>query len=116
MGASISRVLALSGAALACVSAFPQGAGAEPGWQTAARAERNILDAPRALARRSAGLVDRRTNLVRQNVAVACVGTGPHRGAAYARFDCTVRYRSIAIALLYLAQPRNGFELHDPRR
>ncbi len=82
------------------------------GWHTRTTAERNILHAPRALARWNPALVDQRTHLVRTHVAVACTGRGRQRKGRFERFACVVRFGKIRISMIYVAQSRNGFELH----
>lgn len=93
--------------------AIPSTAAASSGWHTRAQAERNILNAPRALKRWSSQLVNPKTLVVRQNVSVTCRGLGPvHVGERFTRFTCTIRYHSVRFRVIYAAQLSNGFELH----
>jgi hypothetical protein len=91
---------------------LPSVAAARPGWHTRAQAERNILNAPRALRNWAPGLVNPKTLVVRQNVSVICRGLdSSHPSARFSRFSCTVTYRSLRVRMLYVAQTANGFEL-----
>lgn len=99
-------------AAFGLVLLFPSLAAARPGWHTRAQAERNILNAPRALSHWSPALVDPKTLVVRQNVSVACRGVSqPHDGDRFTRFSCIVTYHNVRLRMLYAAQTANGFEL-----
>jgi hypothetical protein len=99
---SLITSLALAGAAVSQAAVA---------WHTKAQAERNILNAPRALARWNKSLVNPETHLVRRNVAVACSGVGRERAGRFNRFECVVRYRLIRVKMTYLALFSNGFEL-----
>ncbi len=99
-------------ATFALLLLFPAAAAARPGWHTRAQAERNVLNAPRALRHWSATLVNPKTLVVRQNVSVACRGIGRSLGGTrFTRFGCVVKYRTVHVRMLYIAQTANGFEL-----
>jgi len=80
-------------------------------WHTKAQAERNILNAPRALARWNKEFVNPETHLVRRNVAVRCTGVGRERAGRFNRFACVVGYKTLRVKMTYLALFSNGFEL-----
>jgi hypothetical protein len=95
---------------------FPSAAAAHPGWHTRGQAERNIVNAPRALRHWSRALVNPETLVVRPNVSVTCRGLGQVRGRRrFTRFACIVRYHDVRLRLTYTAQTSNGFELHGRR-
>jgi len=85
-------------------------------WHTKAQAERNILNAPRALARWNKAFVNPETHLVRRNVVVRCSGLGHSRAGRFNRFSCTVRYRQVTARMTYLALFSNGFELRGRKQ
>ena len=104
---SRNTVIALLVAAVTSVSAS-----AAVGWHTRAKAERNILHAPRALARWNSTLINPQTHLVRTHVTVTCRGLGRAHGTRFARFRCIVRFKRLRIRMTYVAQTDHGFELH----
>jgi hypothetical protein len=84
-------VVSTAGSTLAVASAAPP-------WRrvsvhTKAEAEQNVLRAVphRWSHKRMNWLLDRRTQLVRNNVQVVCSGRGVHLEARYQLFVCTVR-------------------------
>jgi hypothetical protein len=87
-------------------------ASAAVGWHTRATAERNILHAPRSLARWNPELVNPQTHLIRTHVTVTCTGLGRGRHARFPRFACVVRFAKLRIHMTYIAQSDHGFELH----
>lgn len=82
-------------------------------FHSQAQAERNVLNAPRALRRWAPVFVDRETHLVRRNVSVGCRGLGrPDHRRRYERFACVVSFEHTRVRMTYWAQSGNGFELH----
>lgn len=104
---SQKAVIAVLVAAITAASAS-----AAVGRHTRATAERNILHAPRALARWNPALVNPQTHLVRTHVTVSCKGVGTAHRARFARFACVVRYGKLRVRMTYVAQTNHGFELH----
>lgn len=89
----------------------PAASQAAVAWHTKQQAERNILNAPRALARWNKAFVNPETHLVRRNVVVGCTGLGRSRYGRFNRFSCVVRYDLLHVRMTYLALFSNGFEL-----
>lgn len=96
-------------------------ASAAPPWRrvalhTKAEAERNVLRAmPHHLShKRMNWLLDKRTQLVRNNVQVVCRGRGVHLEARYQRFVCTVRPHPAGqgLRVSYHALTSDRFRLH----
>lgn len=99
-------------AALALTLAAAASTKTTPPRQTKQHAERNLLGATRMLARWHVGLVDTRTGLLRSNTTATCSGRGTAVRHAYRQFTCVLRYRKTIVRLRYVAQSRNGFEVH----
>ena len=83
--------------------------------QSKMQAEVNLLNAPKALGRLNNRLVDPRTHWFRNNTRAVCHGRGRRRGLEWPRFVCTVSHGKTNVSVLYLAQRRNGFEIHRVR-
>ena len=104
LGAAIVLAWAASaGGARSSAAAVPR--------QTKQRAERNLLAATRMLARWRVGLIDPKTGLLRSNTTATCSGKGTAVAHAYRQFTCVLRYRTVAVRLLYIVQSKNGFEV-----
>jgi len=85
---------------------------------TKREAEVNILKSVRVLNRWRIGVVNPATMTLRSNTSVACRGLGRvASGRRYARFACTIKYRTRRVRLLYVAPPgsRRAFWLHRLR-
>jgi hypothetical protein len=82
-----------------------------PARHTARQAQTNVLRASRVLGRFSPALLDPRTKLLKNNSTAVCAGHGKARRAAYSTFTCVVRNGRLRVAVRYLAQSHNGFEL-----
>lgn len=108
---SLAAVLGLLVAAVIAASAA-----AGVGHHTRATAERNILHAPRALARWNSKLVNPQTHLIRTHVTVTCTGVGRGSRGHFARFACVVRFEKLRVRMTYVAQTDHGFELHGRKR
>jgi hypothetical protein len=83
---------------------------------TRIQAERNILHAHRVLRRLDRRLVNARTGLPRTDTVVVCRGEGRRHGSGWPRFVCEISFRRAHVRVRYLAQRRNGFELHRLRK
>ena len=79
--------------------------------QSKRQAELNVLRAPKAIGRLDKRLIDPRTHWFRNNTRAVCQGRGARRGLEWPRFVCTVSVGQAKLAILYLAQRRNGFEI-----
>jgi hypothetical protein len=97
-------------AAVVCGLLFVTGAYATT-FQSKRQAELNLLRAPKALGRIDKRLLDPRTHWFRNNTRAVCSGRGARRGLEWPRFVCTVSVGKTSVAVLYLAQRRNGFEI-----
>jgi hypothetical protein len=85
---------------------------------TKREAEVNILKAVRVLNRWRIGVVNPATMTLRSNTSVACRGLGRvATGRRYARFVCTIKYRTRRVRLMYVAPPgpRRAFWLQRLR-
>jgi hypothetical protein len=107
---SLASVLGVSAAAVAL-----------PAWATGMPrhtprvAQTHVLGAPRVLGRFSPTLLDPRTGLLRNNTTAVCRGIGKPHAGAYATLTCVVSSGHIRVSVRYLAEQRNGFELHRIR-
>ena len=107
--------------AIAAVLAFLGAFAASPASAslfTKREAEVNILKSVRVLNRWRIGVVNPATMTLRSNTSVACRGLGRvATGRRYARFVCTIKYRTHRVLLLYVAPPgpRRAFWLERLR-
>ncbi len=97
--------------ALAVSLIAPDVANAALARQTQARAEINVLRAPRTLRRLEPRLVDPRSLLLRTNTKAQCKGLSGRLGTRWFYFVCTVTHDKVQLRLLYIAQTKHGCEI-----
>lgn len=123
---ALSAALLAAGALLAApalqagiwMPRLPPASAKQPPAHSKRRAERNVLLlVPRgwnAQARRL-GLIDSRSNLLRNNVQAVCRGRGQRIGTRYRRFTCVVKpwpqKGAAGLYLRYLAESRGRFHV-----
>jgi hypothetical protein len=101
----VALVVAFAGVLVAPATALG------PPRHTPRQAQTNVLRASRVLGRFSPALLDPRTKLLKNNSTAVCIGHGKARRAAYSTFTCVVKNGRLRVAVRYLAQSHNGFEL-----
>jgi hypothetical protein len=94
--------LAVAGVAVASTS---------PAGVTKRRAELNILNSTKVLARWHLGLIDSKTGSLHSNTFVTCTGRGRPRTGTYTSFTCGLRYQARKVRMLYIVTGRHAFRL-----
>ena len=79
---------------------------------TKRQAEVNILHATGVLKRWRVPVLNVRTNTVKSNTRVSCVGVTRPVLHQFKAFNCTVTYRTVRVRLRYTAYHGNGFGMH----
>jgi len=107
----VSRLAAV-GAAILVVAAVPavSSAATRP-WHghTKRQAEVNILHATGVLKRWRVPVLNLRTNTLKSNTRVSCVGASKPVLARFKAFTCTIAYKTVRVRLKYTAFHGNGF-------
>jgi len=107
----VSRLAAV-GAAILVVAAVPAvSTAASRPWHghTKRQAEVNILHATGVLKRWHVPVLNLRTNTLKSNTRVSCVGASRPVLQHFKAFTCTVTYKSVRVRLRYIAFHGNGF-------
>jgi hypothetical protein len=76
---------------------------------TKRQAEVNILHATGVLKRWHVAVLNLRTNTLKSNTRVSCVGASKPMLQHFKAFNCTVTYKTVKVRLRYIAFHRNGF-------
>jgi hypothetical protein len=79
---------------------------------TKRQAEVNILHATGVLKRWRVPVLNVRTNTVKSNTRVSCVGATRPVLQHFKAFNCTISYRTVRVRLRYTAYHGNGFGVH----
>ena len=110
-------LLAAWAASMLAVSVLlPDVASAARARQTKARAEYNLLQAPRTLGRLEPALVDSRSLLFRNGTKAQCKGRSGRLGTRWFTFVCIVTHEKARLRLLYIAQTERGCEIRRLNR
>jgi len=107
----MSRLAAI-GAALLVVGVTPavSKAASHPWYgHTKRQAEVNILHATGVLRRWHVPVLNLRTNTVKSNTRVSCVGASRPVQQHFKAFTCTITYKTAKVRLKYVAFHGNGF-------
>jgi hypothetical protein len=76
---------------------------------TKRQAEVNILHATGVLKRWHVAVLNLRTNTLKSNTRVSCVGASKPVQQHFKAFTCTVSYKTVKVRLRYIAFHGNGF-------
>jgi hypothetical protein len=82
---------------------------------TKARAEINVLNAPRLVGPLNGALIDRRTGLVSRNSTSVCWGRGRAVNGRWSQFVCTIAHGKVRLRVLYLARSKTAFTIQKFR-
>ena len=107
----MTRFAALGAAILVVAAAPAVSNGASHPWygHTKRQAEVNILHATGVLKRWRVPVLNVRTNTVRSNTRVSCVGASRPTQQHFKAFTCTITYKTVKVRLKYTAFHGNGF-------
>lgn len=111
------RSTALAAALFSAVLSLTLAPAAAARPTTKRQAELNVLRATHLLARWHVPAIDARTQTLRSNTVVRCVGRGQYSATRseprrYRKFVCSLRYRKRSIRLLYTTRRGRAFNLH----
>jgi hypothetical protein len=95
--------------ALVCLVVSPAWAARQPSRQSPRRAELNLLRSPRMLGRWHTSFLDPRTQLLRPNIVVRCVGASTAVEGRFHTLSCSITLAPWRVRLRYLALGRYGF-------
>ena len=103
--AAVLAAIALAASLTAVASA------AKRPWNghTKRQAEVNILHATGVLKRWHVAVLNLRTNTLKSNTRVSCVGASRPVLKHFKAFTCTVSYKTVKVRLRYIAFHGNGF-------
>ena len=76
---------------------------------TKRQAEVNILHATGVLKRWHVAVLNLRTNTLKSNTRVSCIGASKPVLQHFKAFTCTVAYKTVKVRLRYIAYHGNGF-------
>ena len=107
----MTRLAALTTAILvaAALPAVSSAAGRPWHGHTKRQAEVNILHATGVLKRWHVPVLDLRTNTLKSNTRVSCVGASKPVLQHFKAFNCTVTYKTVRVRMKYIAYHGNGF-------
>jgi hypothetical protein len=107
----MTRLAALTTAILvaAALPAVSSAAGRPWHGHTKRQAEVNILHATGLLKRWHVPVLDLRTNTLKSNTRVSCVGASKPVLQHFKAFNCTVTFKTVRVRMKYIAYHGNGF-------
>jgi hypothetical protein len=107
----VSRLAALTAAILVVAVVPAVSSAATRPWHghTKRQAEVNILHATGVLKRWRVPVLNLRTNTLKSNTRVSCVGASRPVLQHFKAFNCTVTYKTVKVRLRYIAFHGNGF-------
>jgi hypothetical protein len=107
----MTRLAALTTAILvaAALPAVSSAAGRPWHGHTKRQAEVNILHATGVLKRWHVPVLDLRTNTLKSNTRVSCVGASKPVLQHFKAFNCTVTFKTVRVRMKYIAYHGNGF-------
>jgi hypothetical protein len=107
----MTRLAALTTAILvaAALPAVSSAAGRPWHGHTKRQAEVNILHATGVLKRWRVPVLDLRTNTLKSNTRVSCVGASKPVLQHFKAFNCTVTFKTVRVRMKYIAYHGNGF-------